>query len=118
MGFKDMLDRIDRMELDNKIILFVFLIIGMFIGMGYIGALIIPGWHIFIEFPWVYQLVSYSVIVLICLDISFVIIITLKTAISNHILSKLNIELEAERRGRDERIKELEAELIRLKKDD
>ena len=99
------------MELDNKIILFVFLIIGMFVGMGYIGALIVPGWSVFIEFPWVYQLVSYSVIVLICLDISFVIIITLKTAITNQILSEKNDTLE-------EVIIKLEKELIRLRSED
>lgn len=108
MALKKMLDKIDDMDLDNKIILFVFLIIGMFVGMGYIGALIVPGWSVFIDFPWTYQLVSYSVIALICLDISFVVIITLKTAITNQILSEKNIKLE-------DVINKLEKELEEIK---
>lgn len=116
MGFKKMLDKIDEIELDNKIILFVFLIIGMFFGMGYIGALIIPNWEGFLEMPWLYQLVSYSVIALICLDISFVVIITLKTAITNQVLSEKNNRLEAENVEFNTKVKELEKELTRLKR--
>lgn len=107
MCVKSFLDKIDSMELDNKIILFVFLIIGMFVGEAYIGALIIPGWIVFIEYPWVYQLVSYSVIGLICMDISLVVVITLKTAITNQILSENNKKLES-------KIVEMEKELKRL----
>ena len=110
MAFKKMLDKIDTMELDNKIILFVFLIIGMFAGIAYIGALIIPNWEVFIDYPWTYQLVAYGVIFLILLDLTFVIVITLKTAINNQFLSKRNIDL-------DVKINELEAELKRLQKD-
>lgn len=107
MCLKRFLDKIDEMELDNKIILFVFLIIGMFVGMGYIGALIIPNWDVYLQYPWVYQFVSYSVIVLICIDISLVVIITLKTAITNQILSERNTKLE-------EKVIEMEKELKRL----
>ena len=110
MAFKKMLDRIDDMELDNKIILFVFLIIGMFAGLAYLGALIVPNWEGFISFTWLHQLVAYSVIFLILLDLTFVIIITLKTAINNQILSKTNIDLDA-------KIRELENELERVRKD-
>jgi len=117
MSFKKIMDKIDAMELDNKIILFVFLIIGMFAGIAYIGALIIPNWEIFIEYPWAYQLVSYSVIGLILLDLTFIIIITLKTAINNQILVKTNKRLEEENTEFDKRVRELEAELNRLKRD-
>lgn len=118
MGLKDMLERIDKMQLDNKIILFVFLILGIFGGLVYIGVLIVPNWEVFLTYPWVHQFVSYSVIVLVFIDISFVIILTLKTAINNHVLLKLNTDLTAENIARDKRIIELEKELIRLKKDD
>lgn len=118
MCFKKITDKIDEMELDNKIILFVFLIIGMFAGIAYIGVLIVPNWQIFIDYPWSYQLVSYGVICLILLDLTFVIIITLKTAINNQILVKLNKDLEDGNLERNEKIKELEAELNRLKRDD
>jgi len=106
-----MLDNLDDMDLDNKIILFVFLIIGMFAGIAYIGALIIPNWEVFIDYPWAYQLVAYGVIGLVLLDLTFVIVITLKTAINNQVLEKQKGDM-------DLRIKELEAELARLKKDE
>ena len=115
MCFKKLLDRIDAMERDNRLILFVFLIIGMFGGIGYIGALIIPNWEVFIVYPMVYQFVAYSVIVLICFDISLIVIITMKTTIKNQVLSERNIKLEDEKEKRDKKVEELEAELNRLK---
>lgn len=108
MAFKKMMDKIDKMQLDNKIILFVFLIIGMFAGLAYIGSLIVPNWEGFLVFTWLHQLVAYTVIGLILLDLTFVIIITLKTAINNQMLSKTNIEL-------DSKIIELEIELKDLR---
>lgn len=117
MSFKKIMDKIDAMELDNKIILFVFLIIGMFAGIAYIGALIIPNWEVFIDSPVIYQTWSYTVIGLILLDLTFVIIITLKTAINNQTLVKLNKGLEEVNTEREKKIKELETELNRLKRD-
>lgn len=117
MGFmKKLLDRIDEMDLDNKLILFVFLIIGMFAGLAYIGSLIVPNWQVFVDFPWFYQLVSYGVIGLVLLDLTFIIIITLKTAVNNQFLIKSNRELKRENTEFNERVDELEADLERLKK--
>lgn len=108
MCFKHILEKIDEMELDNKIILFVFLIIGMFAGIIYTGALIVPNWEVFIDFPLLYQGWAYTVIILVLVDLTFIIIITLKTAINNQLLAKRNQEL-------DNIIKELEGKLTNLK---
>ena len=113
-----LLERIDSMELDNRILLFIALIMGMFGGLLYIGVLIIPNWEVFIDFPIVYQIVSYSVIVLILIDLLFIIVLTIKTAINNQVLVKTNRELEKEREDNNLKIKELEAELTRIQKDD
>lgn len=115
MGVKKLLDRIDDMERDNRLILFVFLIIGMFAGIGYIGALIIPNWEVFIVYPIVYQIVAYSVIVLICFDISLVVIITMKTTIKNQVLSERNNKLLVEKEKRDKVVEDLEKELSRVR---
>ncbi len=115
MCFKKIMEGIEEMELDNKIILFVFLIIGMFAGIIYTGSLIIPNWDIFIKYPWAYQTWAYFVICLVLVDLIFIIIITLKTAINNQVLIKVNKDLEAEKAEQEARIKELDAELKRLK---
>jgi len=117
MCFKKILKEIEEMELDNKIILFVFLIIGMFAGIIYTGSLIIPNWDVFIKYTWAYQAWSYLVICLVLVDLIFIIIITLKTAINNQVLIKVNKDLEVEKAEQEDKIKELETELLRIKKD-
>ena len=96
MCFKKIMEGIEEMELDNKIILFVFLIIGMFAGIIYTGALIVPNWDIFIKYTWAYQAWAYFVICLVLVDLIFIIIITLKTAINNQVLIKINKDLGIE----------------------
>lgn len=114
MCIKIFLDKVDSMEIDNKILLFIFLIAGMFAGLAYMGALVVPNWQVYIDFPLIYQGVSYSVIGLMCFDVSLVIIITIKTAISNQTLFDRNLILEADKTKGDKKIEELEAELKRL----
>lgn len=115
MCFKKIMETIEKMELDNKIILFVFLIIGMFAGIIYTGALIVPNWDIFIKYTWAYQAWAYFVICLVLVDLIFIIIITLKTAINNQVLVKINKDLGIEKAEQDAKIKELDAELKKLK---
>lgn len=118
MGIGKLLEKIDKMELGNKIIFFILLVGAVSGCVLYMAALIIPNWEPYLDNPILYQSVGIGVAVFILFLIFFIIIITIKTAITNYKLSEKNVVLEEENTAFSQRVQILEKELNRLKRDD
>lgn len=110
MGIKKLLEKIDKMELDNKIILFILFVIGILGGVAYLAALLVPSFQPFIDNSILYQAVGYLMAFGIGILVILIVVITIKMAIKNNKLEEKSVI-------DDKKIQELEAELRRLQKD-
>ena len=115
MVFKKLKAKLEGMELKEKIIFFISVVIFMVIGLLYLGLLIVPDWEWFIAYPILHQSVAYVTILAEIIGIFLIIYLLVDTSIDNQILLKTNQKLEEDNIEYDKKVKELETELTRLK---
>lgn len=116
MVFKKMKQKLEEMELKQKIVFFISIVIFMTVGLLYLGLLIVPDWEWFIVFPLLHQGVAYLTILGEIIGIFLIIYLLVDSSIDNQILEKTNQKLEAENTEYNKRVKVLETELTRLKR--
>lgn len=93
-------------------------VFGIFCGCFYTGALIVPNWDGFIKMPWLHQLVAYLTLLGVGFLSLFILYIVNQLVYSHQKLEDKNKDLTIENDEYTKKVKALETELIRLKRDE